>query len=340
MKQQTIISKLEYMNESKQAEKQSEAYWKYLIDYHKQWDCFPWEGVSPSNGTIGTFRFLTGPKSKRTKSYIQARETLRRDESTARTISFRKLFLKRAKAIGQQPVWFELMLSHPETTLSIFHTKTASELRELINSQKRVVPISEERIRTMSTGDLLRIMVKVGIITMSCGITAKVVQDVLSGNPNLTPGTCKRKAIIDQILIADRRASKKRRHHYLRIEGGEHAFVIEIFGGYCRIYQSFLGHSSLTGDMSRNVSFEITRFTSLLKRAMEPNPEVGTIPPDVEAVRRKLFGCPAYKPNDSFQVTEFRQEPEAEKRLDRTHRQMSAQWQPILKSPAIIHMRT
>lgn len=287
--------------------KQAEAYWAYLMDYYDRWGYFPWD------------RHL----HVRSGTYVP-------DSSAGRetAASFAYAFKSAAVALGVTIDWLEMMLTSPENTLLALGQETAdslfSKLQELRERLSR--DITREQFDRMTLKELLELMLEAGIVTQSCGQTAGLVHGMLSPTTaGDSPSQTNAAGLAQAIRRADGLARLSDEPRYVRIEGGGHAFIVEVAGGFCRIYQSFFNAYAMARDMERNQRYGLEAFLTELAKAVAP----GDASDSVRA-RRALFLSAAFHPDGDFRVTEFAPDPGVFTRLLLGFAGMVGGWLAIL----------
>lgn len=304
-------------------------YWERLMEYHDVWGCFPWERHLQPKSSEYTYTVSEKQQAEDWAGYCQAKATLRKEAE--QRVPFQERFRAAAEKAGEDPAWYETMLTDPDGVLLALQQNSPSEIVEKLSG--RGVKVSTEELAEMSTEGLLRLLLQAGSLTQSCGQTAELIHQVLS------PTTVKNKpeevdlnAVAGALLKADG-ASKAGGRQYLRVEGGGHAFVIEVFGGRCRILQSFFGRYTLATDLETDTSHTLSDFISLFQRAAAPDAEEG---PSQQArtARNQLFRSVAVHPDGNWRIVPFDQDPGAQERLEKAHDSMAGKWGPKLTEPA------
>jgi hypothetical protein len=310
------------------------AYWERLIDYYLRWGYFPWDRGRQRPAPEYEQTVDPARKAADEHAYQQARAQLR-EEAQAKPLH--TIIGSAVEAAGVNLDWYEQMITTPHETLMTLSLSTPEEICEQINARDdKSEPITADDLDGMDVKSLLERMLAARTITQSCGQTAGLVHEVISPSTVNQHRWVAAEDVRRAIQNAARRAEETGVPAYVRVEGGGHAFVIEVHEGVCRIYQSFISASTLATDMARDASYTPEELLGLLQTAMTPNPPQGTPPSDVLAARRQLFMSQAYHPTatERFQVTEFRQEAGAQQRLEARYRQGVRNWQPELSQPA------
>jgi hypothetical protein len=310
------------------------AYWERLIDYYLRWGYFPWERGQQRTAPEHEQEVDPGRKAADMQAYQQARAQLR-EEAQAKPL--RTIIGSTVEAAGVKLDWYEQMITTPHETLMTLGLSTPEEICEQINTRDyNSEPITPEDLDDMDVKSLLERMLAAQTITQSCGQTAGLVHEVISPSTVNQHRWVVAEEVHRAIQNAARRAQETGVPAYVRVEGGGHAFVIEVHDGACRIYQSFINASTLATDMARDESYTPEQLLGLLTTAMTPNPPEGLPPSAVLVARRRLFMSQAYHPaaNERFQVTEFKQEAGARQRLEARYRQGVKNWQGELSQPA------
>jgi hypothetical protein len=192
-----------------------------------------------------------------------------------------------------------------------------------------------ETIKKMTFGDLLKTLLNYGVITQSCGQTAALVHGIVAPSTvNSSPKEKNLDPLVEVVKTSSVQSQEGKVPWYVRVEGGGHAFVIEVTSDGCRIYQSFIGTSTLASDLAENRSFSLSAFCAQLKLAPTPSNKGDTVAKEVTAARRGLSGSQAVHPDGKFQVQAFPEEEGIGDRLTPQFRLGAEAWASELGKPA------
>jgi hypothetical protein len=235
---------------------------------------------------------------------------------------------------GGDVAWLEQVLTDPGNTAESLAGESPETILENLES-RNCDDQTVESIKKLTFEGLLRLLLRYGVITQSCGQTAALVHGIVSPSTLDQVGTQKDLgALVETLETSTRESTEKGLPWYVRVEGGGHAFVVEVGGGKCRIYQSFFGTTTLASDMGRDSSYPLSEFTAKLKVALTPSNKGDTVEPKVLEARRSLFASQAVHPDGRYQVQAFPQEQGMGQRLADKYRSGAEVWAPLLSKPA------
>jgi hypothetical protein len=230
--------------------------------------------------------------------------------------------------------WFEQILTAPGNTAESFQQESPETILETLK-ERGCEDQTVETIKKMTFGGLLKILLEYRVITQSCGQTAALVHGIVSpSSVKSSPEEKNLDALVEVVKTSSAQSDKDKVPWYVRVEGGGHAFVIEVSSGLCRIYQSFIGTSTLASDLAADRSFSLSDFCSQLKVALTSSKKGETVAKDVTEARRGLFASQAVHPDDKFQVQAFPQEEGIGERLTSQFKKGTEAWASELGKPA------
>jgi hypothetical protein len=254
------------------------------------------------------------------------------------TESFASMFGALANEEGLSTAWLEQILTAPEQSVETLKQETPEGLALMLAS--RSVNIDAAQLASLKLVELLDKMLKAGTITQSCGQTVMLLRQVIAPASSDTPPLhTDLGAVAAKIREANAKAATEREHYYVSVEGGGHAFVVEVWNDRCRVYQSFFNASTMASDMGRAQDFSINQFLQLLEVAFTANPEKGAIPRPVVQARLQLFASPAIHPDGGVRVSIFKQEQGAADRLQKRYMKDNQTWKPLLDTEASEHLK-
>jgi hypothetical protein len=235
---------------------------------------------------------------------------------------------------GGDVAWLEQILTDPGNTALTLNQESPESLLESLQA-RNCDSETVDSIKSMTFEQLLRILLQYGVITQSCGQTAALVHGLVSPSTVDQPSTEKSvDGLIETIETSAVEAVQGTRPWYVRVEGGGHAFVIEVTGGPCRLYQSFFGATTLASDLRRDRSFSRSELVQRLRLALTPSNKGDIVAVNIATARRELFGSQAVHPDGKFQVHSFPQEDGMGQRLADKYHTGAQAWATELSRPA------
>ena len=236
---------------------------------------------------------------------------------------------------GGDMAWLEQILTAPGPSAETFQQDSPESILESLES-RGCSDQTVDTIKKMTFEQLLKTLLRYGVITQSCGQTAALVHGIVAPSSMSTAPVEKSvDGLVEVINTASAAADKDKMPWYVRVEGGGHAFVIEVSGGQCRIYQSFIGTSTLASDLAEDRSYSVSAFCSQLSVALTPSKKGEVAPKEVTKARRGLFGSQAVHPDGKFQVQSFAQEQGMGDRLTAKFESGAKAWVTELPKPAM-----
>jgi hypothetical protein len=318
---------------SREVRSLAEQAWERLMQYHEIWGCFPWERKArPRSST--EFEPTVDPKrtARELGEYLQARATLRREaEERVRATSFFSAFTQAASDIGMG--WLETFLTAPGEVIETIGGQTRDEFL----ADEHWQGPSVEEFEELTIGGLMDLVLKAELLTGSCGSTAGLIHEIVDpASANTTPAATDAGGVIEALTRADERSTSSGETQYVRIEGGGHAFVVEVGGGTCRLLQSFFGTSTLARDLGMGKVYSLRSLVALLRIALLPNAEpTSEAQTKIVRARRELFASQAVHPDArGFKVHEFGCQPGMQERLAKRRTTGERLWEPVLLEPA------
>ena len=235
---------------------------------------------------------------------------------------------------GGDVAWLEQVLTDPGNTAESLAQESPEAILENLQN-RNCHDQSVESIKKLTFEGLLKLLLQYGVITQSCGQTAALVHGIVSPSTLDQVGAQKDlDGLVETLETSSIESMEEGLPWYVRVEGGGHAFVVEVSSGKCRIYQSFFGTTTLASDMQRDSSYSLSEFTAKLKVALTPSNKGDTVAPKVLEARRSLFASQAVHPDGKYQVQAFPQEEGMGQRLADKYRSGAEAWAPLLSKPA------
>lgn len=235
---------------------------------------------------------------------------------------------------GGDVAWLEQVLTDPGNTAESLAQESPEAILENLQN-RNCHDQTVESIKKLTFEGLLKLLLQYGVITQSCGQTAALVHGIVSPSTVEQVGAQKDlDGLVETLATSSTESIEKGKPWYVRVEGGGHAFVVEVSSRKCRIYQSFFGTTTLASDMERNSSYSLSEFTAKLRVALTPSAKGDTVAPKVLEARRSLFASQAVHPDGKYQVQAFPQEEGMGQRLADKYRSGAEAWAPLLSKPA------
>ncbi len=261
--------------------------------------------------------------------------------SGATDISFGSVFKDAAAASGVNLDWLEQYLTDLGGTLLVLNQESVDDIVEKINVRAGGGNVTIQDVEGMTLRELMDVIFDSNILSQSCGQTANLIHEFISGNYEQEAP----KAVnIDQIITAFREANTKsvstRKHQYVKVEGGGHAFVVEVYNDEAKIFQSFFGRYSFAKDLQRNKSYPLGQFIPKFKNAMADTAVGEEASGASKNARRDLFSSEAVHPDGNFNITMFTQNDDStEERVTSKFAHNSPEWNTKLGEDATDHLK-
>jgi len=253
--------------------------------------------------------------------------------------SFGGIFAHAAQQAGVDIHWLEQYLTDMGGTLQTLNLETPEMIVEKIHVRNPNSTISVEQIEDFTLQELMEQILLSNIMTQSCGQTANLIHEFLApSTTGVAPVEMDLSAVISAIRSANDKSASELKHQNVKIEGGGHAFVVEVFNDRGKIFQSFFGRYSFAKDLERNKSYPLGQFVQKLENALATTPVSATAPAKVDAARIELFNSGAVHPDGKFRINIFASESNVEQRIANKFAAQSNVWNPRLGDAAKDHL--
>lgn len=239
------------------------------------------------------------------------------------TKSYSEIFSNCAKSESISSEWLEQYLNDADTTMLSFSIDPLTEWKS------KIPDLESFDFENKTVKDFFDFLFEKKQMTQSCGITANFIHATLSPTTEeKTPTNVALTDIGSKIYEANNASKLSYRHQYLHVEGGGHAFIIEIFDNKCCILQSFFGEYSLADDLLRNKSFEIGDFVNKIIAAYSPEINI------YEQSRFDLFNSKEIDASNTLNIKSFSQEEGTRFRLEEQRAKNKEEWEKISNKKA------
>ncbi|HCS66180.1 MAG TPA: hypothetical protein DIW64_20085 [Cellvibrio sp.] len=259
--------------------------------------------------------------------------------STASDQTFGDIFKSAAASEGINVDWLEQYLTDLGGTLMVFNQETAADLVEKINV--RGGNTTEQDIEALDLKGLIDLVFESSILSQSCGNTANMIHSFLSSNEaNEAPAPAGLDEILTAFTTANTNSVATRKHQYVKVEGGGHALVVEIYNDQAKIFQSFFGRYSFAKDLQRDKVYPLDAFIIKFGHAMSTTAVNQAATPEAKNARLELFSSEAVHPDGNFNITVFAQDDDqAQQRIADKFAADSPAWNSKLDDDSTDHLK-
>lgn len=256
------------------------------------------------------------------------------------TKTFSNIFIDAAQAAGVDIHWLEQYLTDKGGTILTLNQETPAMIVEKIQVRNPSSTLTVEDIQNFTLKELMQEILLSNIMTQSCGNTANLIHEFLSPTTAASaPAEVDLSSVIEAIGSANVESAKALKHQYIKIEGGGHAFVVEVFNDRCKIFQSFFGRYSLAKDLERDKIYPVPEFAQKLTHALTTTDLADTPSKEVNDSRLDLFNSGAVHPDGKFRINIFAQEDHIDERIAEKFSTQADEWGPILGDHAMKHLQ-